>query len=106
MPRLRPEPSREALEVDWAFFGELCRALALRVARDYDPDVVVGIAKAGVIPAAIIATILQRDFAAISIGRAGAGAAPEVLSEPPAISRRMVKPSPSDPASDLGKLNL
>ena len=35
------------LEVDWAFFGELCRALALKVARDFDPEVVLGIAKAG-----------------------------------------------------------
>ena len=108
MPRLRPEPSREALEVDWAFFGELCRALALRVARDYDPDVVVGIAKAGVIPAAIIATILQRDFAAISIGRAGAGAAPEVLSEPPAslAGRRVLLVDETCDTGDTIKLAL
>jgi hypoxanthine phosphoribosyltransferase len=50
------------LEVDWPFFGELCRALALHVSRRYDPQVVVGVAKAGVIPAAIIATILQREW--------------------------------------------
>jgi hypoxanthine phosphoribosyltransferase len=84
MPRLRPEPTRDALEVDWAFFGELCRALALHVSRDYDPEVVVGIAKAGVIPAAIIATILQRDFVAIGIARPSEGADPELVSEPPA----------------------
>src|SRR5207245_1065884 len=40
------------LEVDWPFFGELCRALALKIFREYDPDVVIGIAKAGVIPGA------------------------------------------------------
>src|SRR5882762_3870674 len=40
------------LEVDWPFFGEMCRALALKIFREYDPDVVIGIARAGVIPAA------------------------------------------------------
>src|SRR5881296_3025594 len=35
------------LEVDWPFFGEMCRALALKIFRDYDPDVVIGIARAG-----------------------------------------------------------
>ncbi|MEO5799890.1 MAG: phosphoribosyltransferase family protein [Gemmatimonadales bacterium] len=83
MPRLRPEPSRDALEVDWAFFGELCRALALHVSRDYDPEIVVGIAKAGVIPAAIIATILQREFVAIGISRLSEGADPELVTGPP-----------------------
>ncbi|MEP6591224.1 MAG: phosphoribosyltransferase family protein [Gemmatimonadota bacterium] len=108
MPRLRPEPSREALEVDWAFFGELCRALALRVSREYDPEVVVGIAKAGVIPAAIIATILQRDFAAISIGRADAGADPEMLSEPPAslAGRRVLLVDETCDTGDTIKLAL
>ena len=67
MPRRRPELTREVLEVDWAFFGELCRALALHVARDYDPEIIVGIAKAGVIPAAIVATMLRREFASIVI---------------------------------------
>ncbi len=42
------EPQEEGvLELSWELFGELCRALAVRVARDYDPDVVVGIAAAG-----------------------------------------------------------
>jgi hypoxanthine phosphoribosyltransferase len=50
-------------------FGELCRALALRVARDYDPEVVIGIARAGVIPAAIVACILDVDFYSLQITR-------------------------------------
>src|SRR5256885_11928758 len=53
------------LQVDWPFFGELCRALALKIFRDYDPDVVIGIARAGVIPGAVVASILQRDFASM-----------------------------------------
>src|SRR5256885_16946521 len=57
------------LEVDWPFFGEMCRALALKIFRDYDPDVVIGIARAGVIPGAVVASILQRDFASMALTR-------------------------------------
>ncbi len=84
MPRPRPEVTRDILEVDWPFFGELCRALALHVARAYDPEVIVGIAKAGVIPAAIIATILQRELVTIVIGRANDAADPKLIAGPPA----------------------
>lgn len=59
----------EAFELSWELFGELCRALALRVYRDYEPDIVVGIATAGVIPAAVIADILQIDFYSMKISR-------------------------------------
>ena len=57
------------LELTWDVFGELCRALALNVARDYDPELVIGIAKAGVIPGAVIASILRCDFYSIKISR-------------------------------------
>lgn len=87
MPRPRPEAARDILDVDWPFFGELCRALALHVSRDYDPEVIVGIAKAGVIPAAIIASILQRELAIIVIGRPKDGAEPELISGPPVSVR-------------------
>ena len=59
----------EFIEVDWAMFGELCRALALKVADDYDPEVIVGIARAGVIPAAVVASILRLDFYSMKISR-------------------------------------
>jgi uncharacterized protein len=59
----------EFFEMDWELFGEFCRVLAMRVARDYKPEVVVGVARAGVIPAAIIAALLRIDFHAISISR-------------------------------------
>ena len=87
MPRARPTATRDVLEVDWPFFGELCRALALHVSRRYDPEVVVGVAKAGVIPAAIIATILQREFIAIGISRPGSNASPQIVTPPPASLR-------------------
>jgi hypoxanthine phosphoribosyltransferase len=75
--------SQEVLEVSWELFGELCRALALRVYREYDPDVVVGIATAGVIPAAVIADILQVDFYSMKISRPTADARPELVSTAP-----------------------
>lgn len=55
--------------VDWPLFGELSRALALKVARSYDPEVVVGIATAGVIPGAVVAAILGREFHSIVVSR-------------------------------------
>ena len=73
------------LQVDWPFFGELCRALALKIFREYDPQVVIGIAKAGVIPGAVVASILQRDFASIAITREASGARPTVIAGPPRI---------------------
>src|SRR5207244_7643322 len=71
------------LEVDWPFFGEMCRALALKVFREYDPDVVIGIARAGVIPGAVVATILQRDFASMAITRTETGGRPAGIAGPP-----------------------
>ena len=57
------------LELEWDVFGELCRALAVNVARSYQPELVVGIAKAGVIPGAVIASILRLDFFSLKITR-------------------------------------
>lgn len=75
--------SQEIFELSWELFGELCRALALKVYREYDPDVVVGIATAGVIPAAVIADILQVDFYSLKITRRSVGGVPELLSAAP-----------------------
>lgn len=84
--------ARGVMEVDWPFFGEICRALALRVAREYDPEIVVGIAKAGVIPGAVVASILGVEFASMSVARAEAGDEPVLVSGPPAAvaGRRVI----------------
>lgn len=83
----RASTNQEYLEVDWAMFGELCRALALKVARDYHPEVIVGIARAGVIPAAVVATILRLDFYSMRISRREGDTTvrerPAILSEAP-----------------------
>jgi hypoxanthine phosphoribosyltransferase len=64
-----PDPSKGVLLVDWPLFGELSRALALKVARTWLPDIVVGIATAGVVPGAAVAAILDRPFHSILVSR-------------------------------------
>jgi uncharacterized protein len=83
MRRSQPPSSKGVLEVDWPFFGELCRALALRVARDYEPEIVLGIAKAGVIPGVVVASILQTEFSSMAVTRQEEGAQPVLVSGPP-----------------------
>lgn len=61
--------TKGVIDVEWPFFGELSRGLALKVSREYDPEVVLGIATAGVIPGAVIAAILNREFHSIVVSR-------------------------------------
>ncbi len=63
------DPSQGVLHVEWPLFGELSRALALKVSRAYDPDLVVGIATAGVVPGAVVAAMLGREFHSIVVSR-------------------------------------
>lgn len=97
--RQNPAPGapEDVLELTWEVFGELCRALAVKVANSgYAPDLVVGIAKAGVIPGAVIASILDCDFSSMKISRHAGGdrvrAQPRVLSAAPrdAAGRRVL----------------
>jgi len=86
----RPSPAsqpRGVLEVDWPFFGEICRALALKVARAYQPEVVLGIAKAGVIPGVVVASILQVEFASMAVTRQNEGGEPILVTGPPPTIR-------------------
>ena len=57
------------MHVEWPLFGELSRALALKVSRTYDPEIVVGIATAGVVPGAVVSAILDREFHSIMVSR-------------------------------------
>lgn len=67
--RTTVEQSKGVFEVEWPLFGELSRALALKVVRSYDPEIIVGIATAGVVPGAVIAAILDREFHSIVVSR-------------------------------------
>lgn len=60
---------REVFHVEWPLFGELSRALALKVSREFDPDLVVGIATAGVVPGAVVAAMLDRPFRSMIVSR-------------------------------------
>ncbi len=85
-----PAP-REIFHLDWPLFGELSRALALKVAREFDPNVVVGIATAGVVPGAVVAAILDRPFRSMIVSRRHMAktvrATPAVFGEAPAEAR-------------------
>lgn len=90
-----PTRPKEYFPISWEMFGELCRALALRVAREYDPEIVVGIARAGVVPAGVMASILRTDLYAMTISRRQATdqirERPEVLSAaPPQLAGKRV----------------
>ena len=87
MRRSVPSGPRGVLEVDWPFFGEICRALALKVARDYQPEIVLGVAKAGVIPGVVVASILQSEFSSMTVTRREEGASPVLVSGPPSTIR-------------------
>lgn len=69
MPTRRQPAPRETMIVDWPFFGELSRALALKVSKTFDPEVVVGVATAGVVPGAVVAAMLDRPFHSIIVSR-------------------------------------
>ena len=108
-PRPMPGAPREVLEIDWLFFGELCRALALRVSSQFDPEIVVGIAKAGVIQGAVIASILQRDFTSMAVTRSRADVRPTLVTAPPQASvqgRRVLMVDETCDSGDTLKLAL
>ena len=67
--RYQVDPVKGRFDVEWPLFGELSRALALKVARAFDPEIVVGIATAGVIPGAVVAATLDRTFRSILVTR-------------------------------------
>ena len=81
------DATKGVLEIEWPFFGELSRGLALKVARAYDPEIVIGVATAGVIPGAVIAAILGREFHSLVVSRkfrsSSARANPEVFGSAP-----------------------
>ncbi len=81
--RKRPViPVRDTLLVDWPLFGELSRALALKVSKEFDPEIVVGVATAGVVPGAAVAAMLDRPFHSILVSRRYRA---EVVRETPAV---------------------
>lgn len=96
MPVAVPRPaatgaSRTPFVLSWELFGELSRALAVRVAHDFRPELVIGVATAGVLPAATVAAMVAADFESMRVSRRGpdgrVGPYPRVLSPTPVIAR-------------------
>src|SRR6266516_562952 len=89
--RTAVEHTKGVFEVEWPLFGEMSRGLALRVARAYDPEIVIGIATAGVVPGAVIAAILGREFHSLVVSRKYQSASeretPEVFGSAPKEAR-------------------
>ncbi len=55
------------LRLSWEGFAALCRHLAERVAAEYQPDLVVGVARGGTLPGTLIALLLRRDFQSLRV---------------------------------------
>ncbi len=68
-PKRTSRAPKDTFIVDWPVFGELSRALALKVAREFDPELVIGVANAGVVPGAVVAAILDRPFHSMMVSR-------------------------------------
>jgi uncharacterized protein len=62
-------PHKGILRLTWDDVMRLCRSLAQTIQAEYDPDLIVGIAKAGLIPATILASVLRRDVYPIRLSR-------------------------------------
>lgn len=59
--------SSNVMTISWEGLADLCRSLAIQVAKSFDPDVVVGIARVGTLPGALIALLLRRDFQSLRV---------------------------------------
>jgi hypothetical protein len=73
------EPS---YRMTWDEVEAICRDTALEAARSFGPDAVVGIAKGGLIPATIIASILRVDLYPCLVTRKRRG---EIISDRPQV---------------------
>ncbi len=80
LPSYEHEHASE-MRISWEELGSLCGGLALQVAL-FDPEVVIGIAKCGVIPGATVASILRREFYPVRLSRRFND---EVIREHPAV---------------------
>lgn len=54
-------------EINWSRLGNLVKELAEKIHREYEPEVVVGIAKGGVIPAVFLSSAFLVDFFPIKL---------------------------------------
>jgi uncharacterized protein len=57
------------ISITWDRFGELCIDLGKKINEQYQPDIIVGVVKAGVMPGVVISSMFRKDFYTIKISR-------------------------------------
>lgn len=65
--------STEEVKITWEDFDRLCKEMALRIWKEYQPDIIVGVVNAGVLPGVIMSNLFQKDFYTIKLSRRKAG---------------------------------
>jgi len=60
-------PHTGVYAMTWENFGSLCRELAMRIWQEYQPDVVVAIAKAGLLVGVCLSSAMRRDLFPIKL---------------------------------------
>lgn len=77
----------QAYKMSWDEVDRVCREIALEAERHFGPEVVVGIAKGGLIPAAIIASLLRIEVLPCVVSRRHKG---EIVSDRPRVLATVV----------------
>jgi len=62
-------PEGDIVQLSWDDVNEICRDLAMAIHKDFDPDIIIGVARGGLIPAAVIASILRKDLFPVALSR-------------------------------------
>jgi hypoxanthine phosphoribosyltransferase len=57
------------LRLNWDDVMGICRELARTIQAEFDPDIVVGIAKSGLIPGVILSSMLRKDLYPVRLSR-------------------------------------
>jgi hypoxanthine phosphoribosyltransferase len=82
----RIETDIEITKLGWSEFGNIVMDMAKNVSEDYNPDVVVGIGRSGLIPASIIVKQLRTsEFYTIIMSLYSEGKPPHRLGKEPSV---------------------
>jgi hypothetical protein len=63
----RARPQSRVREISWAEFGDIARALAERIGRDFRPQVILGVVNGGVFVGGALAAALQAELLPVKI---------------------------------------
>jgi hypoxanthine phosphoribosyltransferase len=74
--------TEQAYKMTWDEVEGVCRDIAVEADKSFGPEIVVGIAKGGLIPAAIIASLLRAEVLSCVVSRRHRG---EIVSDRPRV---------------------